>query len=277
MFPMPATRRWSSRASPTARDWGPARKRATMPSRSGGSAITSGPSLATAGERPRVSSSTGPFHSTAWRVRPRRTSHGVPRGSVPASSTRQRPRIRRWLRSVSPPSKPRRRFLPTASTRSSLSPSSRSARRRTAARGCGVSTATTSPSSARRRSAARWSASPSGTPRPVGEDALGTKLEHGGGPVRRVPVPLRPFAVTALAKRRRTRPPRGSRPVPRRSGRGARRARRRRRRAIPRASHAGSPGAAPRRCRSRALPRRARTRPASRGHGRPGGRSRSTP
>ena len=32
----------------------------------------------------------------------------------------------------------------------------------------------------------------------MGEDALGTKLEHGGGPVRRA-VPLRPFAVAALA------------------------------------------------------------------------------
>ena len=162
MFPTPERRRWSRSASPICRDAPAARSRATIASRSGGSASTSGPSRATAGERPRVSSSTGPFQSTAWRSRPRRTSHGVPKGSVPAACTRQRPCMRRWLRRSSPPSKLRSRFLPTASTRSRRRPSSRSERRSTAARGWGVSTATTSPSRTRRRSAARWSASPSG-------------------------------------------------------------------------------------------------------------------
>ena len=52
--------------------------------------------------------------------------------------------------------------MPTALTRSSRRPSRRSASWSTAARGCGVSTATTSPSSTRSRSAARWRASPSG-------------------------------------------------------------------------------------------------------------------
>src|SRR5918996_1658380 len=185
MFPTPATRRWSRRASPTSRPWSPARRRASMPSRSGGAAMTSGPRRATAGERPRVSSSTGPFQRTACSSRPRRTSHGVPNGSVPAACTRQRPFMRRWLRRTRPPSKPSTRFLPPASTRSRRRPSSRSTSRSTAARGCGVSTATTSPSSTRSRAAARWRASPSGIRPP---SWTSTRDEREDSPGCRLPV-----------------------------------------------------------------------------------------
>ena len=94
---------------------------------------------------------------------PRRTSHGRPTRFAPRGSRRQRPVMRRWLRSTTPPSKRSSRFLPTASTDSSRRPSSRSAIRFTAARGCGVSTSTRSPTSGCSRAAARRSESPSGT------------------------------------------------------------------------------------------------------------------
>ena len=138
-----------------------ARSRATIPSRSGGSSSTSGPRWPTRA-RPRVSSSTGPCHSTASASRPRSTSHGDPTSGAPAAWTRQRPFIRRWLRSTSPPSNVSSRFLPTASTRSRRFPSSRSASPSEAARGFGVTTWTISPSRTRTRSAARRRLSPSG-------------------------------------------------------------------------------------------------------------------
>ena len=109
------------------------------------------------------SSSTGPFHCEASSSGERRISHGAPRMASPRGRTRQRPRIRRWLRSVTPPSKWSRRCLPTASTRSSRLPSSLPAMFSAAARGMGVSTSTRSPTRACRRRAARWMLSPSGT------------------------------------------------------------------------------------------------------------------
>ena len=73
-FPIPATRRWSSRASPSSRPWCSRRRFATMPARSGGSARMSGPSRRV----PRaVSSSTGPFQSTASRSAPRQHEPGL--------------------------------------------------------------------------------------------------------------------------------------------------------------------------------------------------------
>ncbi len=87
----------------------------------------------------------------------------LPRMVSPRGRTRQRPRIRRWLRSVTPPSKWSRRFLPTASTPSNRLPSSLPAMFSAAARGWGVSTSTRSPTRGCRRRAARWMLSPSGT------------------------------------------------------------------------------------------------------------------
>ena len=82
------------------------------------------------GARGRSSSSTGPCQSTRLlrRCRAGRATAGR-RGSRPRGWTRQRPVIRRWLRSVTPPSKDRKRFLPTASTASSRRPSRRCAMR----------------------------------------------------------------------------------------------------------------------------------------------------
>ena len=92
---------------------GSARRLTSIASRSGGSARMSGPRRRRARS---LSSSTGPCQSTASFVALRRTSHGLPVTSRPRSCTRQRPFILRWLRSVTPPSNWRKRFLPTAST-----------------------------------------------------------------------------------------------------------------------------------------------------------------
>ena len=121
-------------------------------SRSGGRARMSGPRLRTARL---FNSSTEPFHSTASRPRPRSTSQGRPRVAEPRARTVQRPDIRRWLRSTSPPSKLSSRFLPTASTPSRRRPSSCSATPVAAARGFGLSTSTVSPTSTWSRRAAR--------------------------------------------------------------------------------------------------------------------------
>src|SRR5215217_7916664 len=104
-----------------------------------------------------------PPTSTASRSRPRRTSHGRPWRGRPAGSSRHRPVMPRWLRTTTPPSKRRIRFFPTASTASSVRPSTRSATRVTAPRGCGLSAARRSPTSGCRSRAARWRESPSGT------------------------------------------------------------------------------------------------------------------
>ena len=161
-LPIPATSRWSSSASPSSRLWCSLRRFATIPAKSGGSARMSGP-------RRRalrlVSSSTGPFQSTASRLAPVSTSQGLPCFWAPRSTTCQRPLMRRWLRSTRPPSKLSSRFFPTASTASSLRPSRRSAASTEAARGWGVSTVTRSPTSACSLRAARWSESPSGIAR----------------------------------------------------------------------------------------------------------------
>src|SRR5579862_5260393 len=116
-----------------------------------------------AARRGRSSSRIGPFHRTASCSSPRRTSHGSPARTEPAGPTRQRPLIRRWLRRTCPPWKLRNSSLPRASTDSSTRPSSRGAICFTAARGCGVSTATFWPTSTCSCSAARRSVSPSGT------------------------------------------------------------------------------------------------------------------
>ena len=163
MFPIPATSRWSSSASPSSRVWSVARRLRTIASSSNGSSSTSGPSRRATSPVP--SSRIGPFQSTPSCVAPRRTSHGRPTRFAPRGSSRQRPVMRRWLRSTAPPSKRSSRFLPTASTDSSRRPSSRSAIPFTAARGCGVSTSTRSPTSGCKRAAARRSESPSGTSR----------------------------------------------------------------------------------------------------------------
>ena len=109
MFPIPETARWICSASPSRVCGVRARRLAAIASKSGGSARMSGP------RRRRVrssSSSTGPCHSTASCVEPRTTSHGgLPWSSLPRGCTRQRPFILRWLRSMTPPSKERNRFL----------------------------------------------------------------------------------------------------------------------------------------------------------------------
>ena len=93
----------------------------------------------------------------------RRTSHGRPAPVEPTGPTRQRPFIRRWLRTVTPPSKRSSRCFPTASTPSSRRPSTAAATPVTSPRGCGEVAVTRSPTSGRSRAAARWRESPSGT------------------------------------------------------------------------------------------------------------------
>ena len=87
-----------------------------------GSARMSGPSRL---RIPRSSSSTAPLNIAPTYSSPRSTSQGRPKIFVSLRNTRHRPFMRRWLRRTSPPSKWSRRFLPTASTRSSRRPSSR--------------------------------------------------------------------------------------------------------------------------------------------------------
>ena len=85
LFPIPATRRWSRIASPTARPRSPRRMRAAISSSRGGRSRMSGPSRG----MPRAwSSSTGPFHCRASTFEPRRTSHGRPRTSAAARHKR---------------------------------------------------------------------------------------------------------------------------------------------------------------------------------------------
>ncbi len=160
-------------------------------------------------------------------------------------------------------------------------PSSRSASRRTAARGCGVSTATTSPSRTRRRSAARWSASPSGigyaqdgSPRP-GEEAgldeqrhsvrLGDRLAVEALDRETLEAGRGAHARRARRARRAASPPPG-RAAGRASGRRARRrapprrraGRRGRRPRGPRGRPSASATASPRRTAGRDRPRRGR-------------------
>ena len=137
MFPIPATIDWSSSVSPSQRVWSGPRIRSSIASKRGGRSRMSGPSRAI----DRVcSSSTGPFQSTPSARSPRRTSHGVPARRPPSGVTVQRPDMRRWERSTTPPSKRKTRFFPSASTDSSTRPSIRSAIRSARARGCGAST-----------------------------------------------------------------------------------------------------------------------------------------
>ena len=142
------------------------------PGRSGGSgrrrrgfsvagARRSGPSARTP---PSPRASTGPFHCVASHSRLRRTSHGDPRHAASERRrTRQRPFMRRWLRTTTEPSKRRSRCFPTASTDSSLRPSIRDATPVTWPRGFGLSASMRSPTRTCSRRAARWSESPSGT------------------------------------------------------------------------------------------------------------------
>ena len=130
--PDPRDERWSSSASPSSRPWCSRRRFATIEAEVGrvGEDVrpeASGPRL--------VSSSTGPFQSTASRSAPREHEPRLAVLSAPRSTTCQRPLMRRWLRRTRPPSKRSSRFLPTASTASSLRPSSRSAETAAAARG----------------------------------------------------------------------------------------------------------------------------------------------
>ena len=131
---------------PISRSASVARRLRTIASSSSGSSSTSGPRRAQRRGHRRARAP-APFQSTPSRSAPRSTSHGLPMRVAPRCSRRQRPVIRRWLRSTSPPSKRSRRFLPTASTDSRRRPFSRSAMPFTAARGCGVSTSSRSPTS----------------------------------------------------------------------------------------------------------------------------------
>ena len=97
--------------------------------------------------------------------------------------------------------------MPTASTASSRRPSSRSAERGRAARGCGVSTSRRSPTSTCSRRAARWRESPSGTsevsvrglyargPRPTLGDGASDRRENVDA--RQAHCRLRPHACDA--------------------------------------------------------------------------------
>ncbi len=76
MFPIPATRRWSTSASPTSRDWSLRRSRETTSAVLVAGARRSGPRSRAA---PSPRASTGPFHCVASHSRLRRTSHGDPR------------------------------------------------------------------------------------------------------------------------------------------------------------------------------------------------------
>ena len=115
-LPIPATSRWSRSASPIASRWSAPRILRERSRRC--RADRRGCPARGCGRGPSSSSSTGPCQSTASAFSPRRTSHGVPwRVLAPfRSKTCQRPFMRRWLRSTSPSSKRRSRFLPTAST-----------------------------------------------------------------------------------------------------------------------------------------------------------------
>ncbi len=160
MFPIPATRRWSWRASPRGRSGPLARSRGTSASGSVRSARRSGPSVRSG----RWSSvSTGPFHCVASIPSACSTSHGRPARTGPAAPTRQRPVIRRWLRTATPPSKRNTRCFPLASTLSSRRPSTAAATPVARPRGWGELAETRRPTRAWSRRAARWRASPSGT------------------------------------------------------------------------------------------------------------------
>ncbi len=169
--PSPETSRWSRSASPTSRAWSPRRRLASMRSKSGSRARMSGPSRCTARE---FSSRTRPPYCSACALLPRSTSHGRPNTGASRAITRQLPDMRRWLRTVTPPSKRRIRFFPTASTDSSTRPSTCSATPVTWPRGFGDSALTRSPTRTCSRRAARWRLSPSGT----GHDFV-TLVSHG--------------------------------------------------------------------------------------------------
>ena len=121
------------------------RSRATAATTSNSAASTSWPSPRT---EPSSSASTGPFQSTPSSRRRGARATAAPTLARPRGSTRQRPVIRRWLRTTTPPSNRSRRFLPTASTDSSTRPSIRDATPVTCARGCGDSASIRWPTSA---------------------------------------------------------------------------------------------------------------------------------
>ena len=163
MFPMPATTRWSTSASPDEARLSTARNRGRRARRSRSPARTD---RARAREAcPRPSERTGPV---PLRRLPLASAEHEPRRAGDESrdsrrATRQRPFIRRWLRTTTPPSKCRSRFLPTASTRSRTRPSTARATPVARPRGFGLSASSRSPTSTCSRCAVRWSESPSGT------------------------------------------------------------------------------------------------------------------
>ena len=146
MFPIPATSRWSRSASPTARRL-VASEAASIASRSGGSRDDVGAELRECGpvaleleHRP------VPLHGlvlVAAQHEPRRPARAPRRAARRASGRSSADGCAARAR----PRNERQRFFPTASTRSSIRPSSRSASCLTAARGCGVSTSTFCPTS----------------------------------------------------------------------------------------------------------------------------------
>ena len=115
MFPMPATTRWSSKASPIGCRWSMRRRLATITAPSSSAARMSGTEPRDTARR-RLENRA----STQHRLRPLSRQH-EPRQPAHGSSTaivRQLPDMPRWLRRTRPPSKRRRRFFPWASTAS---------------------------------------------------------------------------------------------------------------------------------------------------------------
>lgn len=136
------------------------RSRETRRAGSVSSASRSGPSR----RNGRWSSvSTGPCHCVASMPPAPRTSQGRPTRDEPIGPTCHRPFIRRWLRTVTPPSNLSTRCLPIASTFSSRRPSTAAATPVASPLGCGEAATRWCPMRGRSRTAARWRESPSGT------------------------------------------------------------------------------------------------------------------
>ena len=121
MFPIPATTRWSTSTSPRSERGRPAARARRRPptSRLVGEQVGAEP---TGDARVELEHRPVPL-----RRLPPRCAEDEPRLTAPGRSsvrrTRQRPVMRRWLRTVTSPSKRSSRFLPTASTDSSTRPS----------------------------------------------------------------------------------------------------------------------------------------------------------
>ena len=99
MFPIPAMTRWSSRTSPSSRAGSarPERAATEIAGRPTPSPSTSGP---TAAPDAGFELEHRPVPLDRLPAAARRTSHGRPRPRAPAGWTRQRPLMRRWLRTV---------------------------------------------------------------------------------------------------------------------------------------------------------------------------------